>query len=163
MVRVVVDHNLIAGPVPAGDDIVIVRGNVPVKVAKPEAFPVPSRKHEDMLRSEATGEAPVCKRLINVEMGIVRATTMSDPLVVFGVNVRNLGMTSLIDSNAVLRCSSGLLTARRGRIATRIRRPGRSGTASGNVSAADCRRVTAAWLFTISLSLNKGRRAHQNG
>ena len=46
MVGVLVDHDLIASPVPAYDDVVIVRGDVPVEVVKPEAFPVSSRKVE---------------------------------------------------------------------------------------------------------------------
>ena len=73
MVGVLVDHDLIASPVPARDDVVIVRGDVPVEIAEPEAFPVSSRQHEDMLRSKATGEAPVCPRLIAVVMRIVGA------------------------------------------------------------------------------------------
>src|SRR5665647_3825073 len=82
MVGVLVDHDLIAAPVPALDDGVIVRGDVPVIITKPEAFPVSSRHHEYMLRSKATGEASVCPRLIEAEIPIVGATIMSDPLIV---------------------------------------------------------------------------------
>jgi len=131
MVRIVVDHDLIASPVPTGNDVVIVRGDVPVEIAKPEAFPVAARKYEYMLRSKATGEASVCKRLIDAVVRIVSATTMSDPLVVFGMNVRNLRMTFLVNGNAVLR--RGLLASCGRRSAGRTGSPGRSRTACGNV------------------------------
>src|SRR5271157_767787 len=113
MIGVLVDHDLIASPVPARDDVVIVRGDVPVEIAKPEALPVSSRKHEYMLRSEAAAEASVCPWLIDVVMRIVGATVMSDPLIVLGVNVRNVRMTSLVHLNVVL--GRGLLTPCRGR------------------------------------------------
>src|ERR1039457_5316408 len=134
MVGVLVDHDLIASPVPARDDVVIVCGDVPEKIAEPEAFPVSSRKHEYMLRSKATGEAPVCPRLIDVIMRIVGATIMSDPLIVLGMNVRNFRMTCLVHGNAVLGRGSGLLTPCRGGSARRLGslRGGRN--ASGNGS-----------------------------
>src|ERR1039457_6550880 len=102
MVGVLVDHDLVATPVPACDDVVIVRGDVPVETIKPEAFPVSSRKHEHMLRSKATGEASVYPRLIEVVMRIVGPTIMSDPLIIRGVNVRNVRMTFLVRGNVVL-------------------------------------------------------------
>src|ERR1017187_2161729 len=139
MVGVLVDHDLIASPVPARDDVVIVRRDVPVEIVKPEAFPVSSRKVEYMLRSKATGEASVYPRLIEVVMRIVGPTIMSDPLIIRGVNVRNVRMTFLVHGNVVLNRGIGLLTSCRGRSA---RRPGSlrgSGTASGNVSTANRR------------------------
>src|ERR1039458_7149487 len=96
MVGVLVDHDLIASPVPARDDVVIVRRDVPVEIVKPEAFPVSSRKVEYMLRSKATGEASVYPRLIEVVMRIAGPTIMSDPLIIRGVNVRNVRMTFLV-------------------------------------------------------------------
>src|ERR1035437_35920 len=163
MVGVLVDHDLIATPVPALDDGVIVRGDVPVIITKPEAFPVSSRHHEYMLRSKATGEASVCPRLIEAEIPIVGATIMSDPLIVAGVNVRELRMTSLVHGNAVPGRGIGLLPSCRSRIA---RRPGsrrRSRTASWNVSTANRGRATAAaWLPTAPLILRKSSHANQN-
>ena len=111
MVGILVDHDLIASPVPARDDVVIVRRDVPVEVAKPEALPVSSGKHEYVLRSEATAEVSVCPRLIDVVMRIVGATIMSDPLIVLGVNVRNFRMTFFVHGNVVLGRGSGLLTS----------------------------------------------------
>ena len=64
-----------------------------------------------MLRSEATGETSVCPRLIEVEMRIVGATIMSDPLIVLDVNVRDVRVTPLVHGNVVLDRGVGLLTS----------------------------------------------------
>jgi hypothetical protein len=114
-----------------------------------------------MLRSKAAGEASVCPRLIEAEIPIVGATIMSDPLIVAGVNVRELRMTSLVHGNAVPGRGIGLLPSCRSRIA---RRPGsRRRTASWNVSTANRRRATAAaWLPTAPLILRKSSHANQN-
>src|ERR1035441_10867197 len=100
MVGVFVDHDLIAAPIPSRDDVVIVRGDIPVKIVKPEAFPVSSRHHEYMLRSKAAGEASVRPRRIEVVMRVVGATIVSDPFIVLGVNVRNIRMTLLVHPHA---------------------------------------------------------------
>src|ERR1035438_7203000 len=130
MVRVLIDHDLIAHPVPAFDDIVIVRGDVPVEIVKPEAFPVSSRKVEYMSQSEATGEMSVRPRLIEVVMRIVAATIVSYPFIVLGVHVGNVRVTFPVHGNAVPGCGMGLL-ASRGR--GRPRSPGGGRAASGDV------------------------------
>src|SRR5579862_501018 len=66
MVGILVDHHLIAAPVPVRDDVVIVRRHVPIEAPEPKAFPVSSRQHEDVLRSEAAAKASVRPRLIEV-------------------------------------------------------------------------------------------------
>ena len=111
MVGVVVDHDLVASPVPALDDVVIVRGNVPVEIAEPEAFPVSARKVESELRSNTTGETSVRPWLSEVVIRIVAAGIMTDPFIVPGVNVRKGRMTLPVHGNAVLGSGSGLLTA----------------------------------------------------
>jgi hypothetical protein len=134
MVRVLVNHDLITSPVPVRDDVVIVRGDVPVEIVEPEAFPVSTAEPEYMLRSKPAGEASVCPRLIEVEVGIPGATVMSDPLIVRSVNVRDFRMTRPVHGNVILFCGSGLLISCRGWTA---RGPGRhpDGTASRNVPA----------------------------
>ena len=143
MVRVLVDHDLIASPVPSPDDVVIVRGDVPVEIAKPEAFPVSSCKHKYMLGSKAAGEVSVCQRLIEVVMRIVGATVVSDPLIVLGVNVRHFRMTFLVHGNVVL--GAGLLTSCRGRRSRRAgasREPDREQECVHHQPAEDRRHVT---------------------
>src|ERR1017187_2238573 len=112
MIGVFVDDNLIAAPIPAHHDVVIVRGDVPVEIVEPEAFPVSPSKHEHMLRSKAAGEVSMCPRRIEVEMRVLGATIMPDPFVVLGVNVRNFRMTLLIRPNAVLGHGRGLPSCR---------------------------------------------------
>src|ERR1017187_8113443 len=162
MVGVLVDHDLIAAPIPSRDDVVIVRGDVPVEIVKPEAFPVSSRQHEYMLRSKAAGEASVRPRGIEVVMRVVGATSMSDPLIVFGVNVRNVRMTFLVHANAVLGRRLGLPSCR----LRSARSPGSrrgSRTASRNVSTAKCRGFTAPVLLpTAPLLLRKSSHANQH-
>jgi len=141
VVGILVDHDLIAGPVPARYDVVIESGDVPVEIAKPEAFPVSTCQHEDMLRSEAAAKTPVCPRLIEVVMRIVSAAIVSHPLVVPGVYVRNVRMAFPVHVHMVLR--GWLLSPGRGRSARRLDSLRGSGTVSGNVSTPN-RGVTAA-------------------
>ncbi len=163
MVGVVVDHDLIASPVPVSDDVVIVRGDVPGEIVKPEAFPVSSRKHEYMLRSKATGEMPVCPWLREVIMCIAGATIMSHPSIVPGIDVRNVRMTRPVHGNVVFGLGSRLLTSFSGRRSRRLGSLRRSGTASRNVSTAN-RRVTAAvWRAAAPFILRKSSHANQNG
>src|ERR1035438_10151227 len=153
MVGVVVDHDLVASPVPALNDVVIVRGDVPVEIAEPEAFPVSTGKVESKLRSNTTGEMSVCPRLSEAVIRIVAATIMSDPFVVLGVNVRNVRMTLLVHGNVVPGRGIRLLSSCRGRSARGRGSPRRSGAPSRNVSTADRRVSTAAWRRTAPLIL----------
>jgi hypothetical protein len=169
VVGVFVDHDLIARPIPIGDDVVIIRGDVPVKIIKPETLPVSSTKHEYMLRSKATGEAPVCPRLRHVVMRIAGSTIVSDPPIVPGVDVRNAGMTRAVHGNVVLWRGIGLRAALSGGSSRRLGSsrwlggPRRSGTACRNVSTAN-RGVTAAlWSPAASSVLRDCRDTDQNG
>src|ERR1022692_1308284 len=162
MVGVLVGDNLIAVPVPAHHDVVIVRGDVPVEIVEPEAFPVSSRHHEYMLRSKAAGEASVRPRRIEVVMRVVGATIMPDPFVVLGVDVRNFRMTFLVHPNPVLGRRWGVPPCR----VRSARSPGsRRGSrpASRNVSTANRRWFTAAVLLPAApLLLRKSSHASQN-
>jgi hypothetical protein len=163
MVRVVVDHDLIASPIPVSNYVVIVRGHVPVEIAKPEALPVSSRKHEYVLRSKATREAPVRPWLREVVMRIAGSTVMSNPLIVSGIDVWNVRMTLPVHGNVVPGRGSGLLTSCGGRISLRLGSPRRSRTASRNVSAPHRRATAAAWRPTAPSILRKSSHANQNG
>jgi hypothetical protein len=159
MVRILVDYDLVAVPVPVRDDGVIKRSDIPIVIAKPEAFPVSACKHEYMLGSKAACEVSVRPRVIQVEVRIVRGG-MSHPFIVPGVNVRQIRMTFLVDMNAILLCSSVLVPSFRGR------GPGRrcgSRTASGNVAVANLRAVAAMWFVTATFLLRKSSYANQEG
>jgi hypothetical protein len=159
MVGVLVDHYLIASPIPATDDVVIVRGNVPVEIVKPEALPVSPGKDKYMFPSKATGEASVRPCTIYAVMRILGSTTMSNPVIVPGVHVRKFRMASPVHGNAIL--SSGLLTSSRVGIA---RRPGThclSRAVSWDVSAANVGAMTAAALLPTAPPILR-ERTHAN-
>ena len=158
MVGILVDHDLVATPVPVPDDVVIEGGDVPEVVAEPEAFPIPAREVEYVLRSETTPEMSVCPRLSDVVMRIVSATIVADPSIVPGVNVRNVRMTSPVHFHVVL--SRRLPAARWGRSARRRGRSRGSRPARRNVSAAD-RWMTAA-AARSAIVLPKSSHAKEN-
>jgi hypothetical protein len=152
MVGILINDDLVTGPIPTLDDVVIVRGDIPVKTVKPETFPVPAAEYEDVLRSKTAVEASVRPRLIEVVMRIVGAAIVPDPLVVSGVDMRNVGMTPLVHGNVVLGGggpASGRCGSARG-----------SGTVSGNVPTADGRGVTAA--AGLAAALCKSSHAYYN-
>ena len=136
MIGVLVDHDLIASPVPVCDDVVIVGSDFPEEIAKPEALPVSPSKGE--CTSKTAAEMSVCPWLSKVIMRIVRATVMSDPSIVLRINVRNTRMAFPVHGNVVLRRGSVLLTS------CWLGSPRGSRTVSGNVSPANRRGMTAA-------------------
>jgi hypothetical protein len=76
---------------------------------------------------------------------------MSDPFIVLDVNVRNVRVTLPVHGNVVPGRGIGLLTSCGGRSARRRGSPRGSRTASGNVSPADRRVSTAAFLLPTAL------------
>lgn len=87
VVGVVVDYNLIAGPIPIGYDGVVVRENAPVEIVEPEALAISSLKVEDVFGTEACGKAAMRPGVIQVEAGIVAAAVVADPLIVLNVHM----------------------------------------------------------------------------
>src|SRR5579862_477807 len=104
------------------------------------ARPVGCPQAEYMIASKAAGEVPVCPGVIEVVMRIVGTTTMSDPLIVLGVNVRHVRMPFLVHGNVVLGRGSRRLTPCRGRSSRRLGSVRGSWTVSGK-----CPPPTAGW------------------
>jgi hypothetical protein len=162
MVGILVDHDLISSPIPPRDDTVIVRCDVPVEIVKPEALPISAAKDEDVLRSKATTEVSVCPRLLDSVVRIGRATIMSDPFIVLGMNVGNIGMPFLVHVNPVFLHGSGLVLSCRGRTMLRPGSRRRSGSASRNVPTSYRCGVTAAVrLPAPSFILRKSSHANE--
>jgi hypothetical protein len=107
------------------------------------------------LRSEATGEASVRPRVIEVVMRIVGARIVSNPSIVPGIDVRNVGMTILIRFHVVLGRGGLLLASRR----CGSSRGG--GTVSGNVPTANRRGAATAGVRLLT-ALCKSSCANQN-
>jgi hypothetical protein len=79
MVGILIDHDLVAGPVPVYDDVVVVGCDIPEEVVEPEAFPVSALQPEYMLRSKAAAEASARPRLSELVMRI----KSDSPMIVF--------------------------------------------------------------------------------
>ncbi len=136
MIRVLIDHDIVAIPEPAIDEAVIGRSDAEEETVKPETLPVSSSKMEDMARTEAAGKMSMCPGLIDVVVGIVTAGIMADPFIV-GVNVGSFRMASLVRG----KCPGRLLSSGRLLSPRRLLSPGRlsssrCGTMRGNMSAA---------------------------
>jgi len=71
MVRIVIDHNLIAVPKPIGAKVQIVRGYAPIEVAKPETARASASQAPYVTLPDSTGESSMFKGLIEVVVGII--------------------------------------------------------------------------------------------
>src|SRR5260370_24065224 len=109
-----------------------------------------------MLGAKAAREASAGPRVIHAVMRIVRAGIMSYPLIVPGVNMRQIRMTLLVHMYVVLGYSSVLVPS------CRWLGPGRrcgSRTVSRNVSAANFRGMAAVWFAATPSLLRKSSHA----
>lgn len=165
MIRVVVNHDLIALPVPVSDDGIVVGKNAPVKVVEPEALAVSSLKPEDMLGTDAPREVTMCPRVIQVEPGVVAASVVPHPFVVAGVYVRDFRMSLMVNGNAMLfgvmmRFGFPMLGRRRvGLLRVRVGRC-RARTVRGNVAPANFGVTTGAIVAFVAFFLCQ---YHQTG
>lgn len=142
MIGIFIDHDLIACPVPVGDDVVVVRGDIPVEIVEPETARAATRKHPYVIASKTAGKVPVSPRIIEVIMRITPAAVVSNPAIVARVDVGNFGMAMLVRANVILfgaSVSGGSRACSGSRVRHR-RRP-----MSRNVAATNrCRATTTA-------------------
>src|SRR5579862_3470916 len=87
MVRIGIEHNIVAVPEPAVYKIVIVGSNLEEEAAEFKSVPVSATKPEYMIRADWTGKMSMLPWAINMIVGIVSAAVVADPPVVFGMNV----------------------------------------------------------------------------
>ena len=138
MVRVLVDHDIVAVPKPVIYEVIIVRSNGEISAIKPEAAPVPSPQVENMTATKAAIEVSMFPWMIEMVVRIVTAR-VSNPSII-RVNVRSVRMSRPVGKAPVLRhgrLDSGWLLH-----STRFR------TTSGNMSTAK---------LTMLPTLRKGR------
>jgi hypothetical protein len=117
MVRIVVDHDLVAIPEPAVAEAIIERGDLKVEAVEPEALSASSSEPEDMPAADASREASMLPGTVEVIPGIVAAGIVPDPAVV-GMDVRNIRMPGLIAKiarRAALRGATTWTSRSRGR------------------------------------------------
>ena len=158
MIGILINYDLIAIPIPARDDIVIVRSDVPVEIVKPEAITISAAEHEHMLRSEAAVEMAMRPGMIGVVMEIITPSVVSKPPIVVRVHVRHVGMTLPVGLKVVL--LNRPPTAVGGALPYRGLSPGGRRSVSRDVSTSEFGMAAAA-IFPSSL-LRKSRDAKQN-
>ena len=126
MIGVVIEDDVIAGPVPIADIADIHRCDAEVESAEPEAAGVASDQAPAMGMADPAGEAAVFPGMVEVEAGVVAAGIVADPLTVV-MDVRSFGMTFLIAERWVSfgRMRFGRMVGLRGALhrAVRGRRP----------------------------------------
>ena len=92
MVGIVVNHNIVPGPVPAIAIGIIGRSDAEIETAKPESIPAASGKVPYVVAADPPGKVAVLPRMIEVVTGVTRAAFMPHPLAV-SVNVGSVRMT----------------------------------------------------------------------
>ena len=155
MIGVVVDYDLIAGPVPIGDDGVVVGENAPVEIVEPEAFAIAALEVEDVMGTEASCKAAACPGVIQVKAGVVAATFVADPLIVTNVHVGQFRMSLMVGWDVML---FGLMV----RFGVRwFRLMSGSGVRAvrRDVSTANFRMASTMWLALVSPLLCKDNQA----
>src|ERR1022692_1077930 len=78
VVRVLVDHDLVAVPEPVAHVAVLERRDLESKAAEPESLPGAAAEPENVLRTEASREPTVCPDVVQVVLGIVAPGIVSD-------------------------------------------------------------------------------------
>jgi hypothetical protein len=101
MIRIVIDHNLVAIPTPVIDIAVVGWSDSKVEAVKPEPISPSSFEPVYLAATDAPPEASLFPGMIQVIAGIISARIMSDPAIV-GVDVRSVRMSVLIAKVAIL-------------------------------------------------------------
>ncbi len=102
MIRIIINNHLIRRPIPVRHVIVIGRKHAEVKTVEPEALAVAALDAPDVALSEASCEAAVLKRLVDVVSGVVGSCVVPDPFVVL-LDVRRCRMSGLIGKRTLCR------------------------------------------------------------
>ena len=91
MVGIVIDDDVIAGPIPVGNIAQIKGSDAEVEAAKPETARIAAHDAPPVCRSEAAFEVAMLPGMIEVEPGIIASLIVADPLAVV-MDVRRFGM-----------------------------------------------------------------------
>jgi hypothetical protein len=95
MIRIVVDYNLVAIPVPVRNIRNIKRRYAPVEVIEPKSIGIAAAKHPYMAPAQPPWEMAMRIRMSLMEMWIVARLVMPDPPVV-PVHVRSIWVARCI-------------------------------------------------------------------
>ena len=95
VVGIVVDHDLVAVPIPIVAVGIVIGCDAEIEAAEPEAFAIAAGDAPDVAAANAPGEAAMLPDTIEMIVGIIAAGIVADPLVIV-VNVRSVGMIPFI-------------------------------------------------------------------
>ncbi len=147
VIRIFVNHDLIAVPQPVPAEAEIRRPDRPVEVIEPEAIWTAASQSEHVTLSDSACKAAMFERMVDVKTRIVLARIVADPFII-GVDVRSFRMVRLVGEGLGLfdRLGVGFGDFRRSR------------AVRGNMSAADVFGVltvtaVAALAWGLSASL----------
>ena len=110
VVRIVVDNNGIAVPVPVIGVVVIVGSYAEVEAAKPKALAVSSSQTVFMTAAKAACEAAMFPGMIQVIVRVAAAGIVAHPIVIV-VDVRRVGMIGPIAEGATVVLRTAVLSA----------------------------------------------------
>ena len=96
VVWIVIDHDVVIVPKPAVCVVIIIGRNLEEITAHIKAIRAAAVEPPDVLRADATDETPMLPRMVKMIVRIVAAGIVSDPAVIFRVNVRGFRMAFLI-------------------------------------------------------------------
>ena len=96
MIRVVIDHDLIAVPQPVATKANIVGSDTKVEPTEPEAAGTAAGEPPNMALSQFPRKAPMLEWMIQVIVRIIGTTVVANPLVARCMNVRCFGMAGLV-------------------------------------------------------------------
>src|SRR5689334_8867714 len=90
VVGIVVDHDLVAVPIPIVAVGIVIGCDAEIEAAEPEALAIAAGDAPDVATANAAGEAAMLPGMIEMIVGIITARVVADPLVLV-VNVRSVG------------------------------------------------------------------------
>jgi hypothetical protein len=151
VVGIVIDHDVIASPIPVTDVAQVERGDAEVETAKPETAWIAALNVPPVSSAEAAFEVAMLPRMIEVEAGIISTVIVPDPFAAV-VDVRGFGVPRLIAKGGAWRCFRSLRFLVLRFLVRRVFRAGhcamrRRRTMLGNVSAAYG--MAAALMFIV--------------
>ena len=95
VVGIIVDHDLVAVPIPIVAVGIVIGCDAEIETAEPEAFAIAAGDAPFVTAADAAGKAAMLPGTIEMIVGIIAAVFVADPLVIV-VNVRSVGMIPFI-------------------------------------------------------------------
>jgi len=112
VIGIVIDHDVIAIPIPIAAVTHIVGRNRKEEAAEPEAPRAASAQSPHMAATNTSREMAVLPRMIHAIMLVAASGIVSYPPVILGVNMRGLWMAALVGKGAPLRSGSSSMRSR---------------------------------------------------